>query len=209
MAIDICKGLEERDLYGVIGCRRPNRKPGYFYKRQFVYDEQRDGYTCPNGQFLPYSTTNRQGYREYKSNPQVCRDCPLISQCTKSRNHTKVVVRHVWSDARERIDGHRLTPIGKKIYARRKETVERSFADAKELHGHRYARLRGLSKVQAQCLLAAACQNMKKIARLLMLFLRQFKGKYGDLWRSGVLSACIRPFWRWIRKSDQMPLIRC
>jgi hypothetical protein len=50
----------------------------------------------------------------------------------------------------------------------RKQTVERSFADAKALLGHRYARFRGLAKVQAQCLLSAACQNMKKIARLLV-----------------------------------------
>ncbi|SBW01461.1 hypothetical protein KL86DPRO_11974 [uncultured delta proteobacterium] len=42
--------------------------------------------------------------------------------------------------------------------------MERSFADGKELHGHRYARFRGLAKVQMQCLLSAACQNMKKIA---------------------------------------------
>jgi len=167
----ICKGLEERDLYGVIGYRRPNHKPGYLYKRQFIYDAERDGYRCPNGQFLPYSTTNRLGYREYQSDPQQCRDCPLRDQCTQSRNQTKVVVRHVWETAKERIDAHRLTPDGKQIYARRKETVERSFADAKQLHGHRYARFRGLSKVQAQCLLAAACQNMKKIARLLALLL--------------------------------------
>ena len=55
-------------------------------------------------------------------------------------------------------------PAGRKIYERRKQTVERSFADGKQLHGHRYARLRGLDKVQEQCLLSAACQNMKKIA---------------------------------------------
>ncbi|WP_155940715.1 transposase, partial [Pseudoalteromonas piscicida] len=52
----------------------------------------------------------------------------------------------------------------KKLYRRRAETVERSFADAKQHHGHRYCRYRGLSKVTAQCLLAAACQNMKKMA---------------------------------------------
>ncbi|TWB32402.1 DDE family transposase, partial [Nitrospirillum viridazoti] len=43
----------------------------------------------------------------------------------------------------------------------------RSFADAKQLHGHRYARLRGLAKVTEQCLLAAAAQNIKKIATIL------------------------------------------
>jgi hypothetical protein len=45
--------------------------------------------------------------------------------------------------------------------------VERSFADAKQLHGHRYARMRGLMNVREQCLLAAASQNIKKIALLL------------------------------------------
>ena len=58
------------------------------------------------------------------------------------------------------------TEKGKKIYKRRKETVERSFADSKELHGLRYCRMRGLSKVAEQCLLTAAVQNMKKIANL-------------------------------------------
>jgi hypothetical protein len=53
------------------------------------------------------------------------------------------------------------------FYERRKETVERSFADAKQLHGHRYARMRGLGKVREQCLLAATAQNIKKIALLL------------------------------------------
>ncbi|MEZ6932037.1 transposase, partial [Aeromonas sp. S16(2024)] len=58
----------------------------------------------------------------------------------------------------------RLTEPGKQTYKGRQETVERSFADAKQHHGHRYARYRGLGKVQMQGLLAAACQNMKKIA---------------------------------------------
>src|SRR5690606_21643965 len=49
----------------------------------------------------------------------------------------------------------------------RKETIERSFADAKELHGLRYARMRGLARVTEQCLLTAVCQNIKKMALLL------------------------------------------
>jgi hypothetical protein len=91
----------------------------------------------------------------------------LRQQCTRSRNLVKVVTRHVWQAARDRVDGHRLEERGKKIYKRRKETVERSFADAKQLHGHRYARMRGLTNVREQCLLAATAQNIKKIALLL------------------------------------------
>jgi transposase len=160
----LCHGLEERDIYGVIGYRRPNHKPGYFYKREYRYDAKKDVYICPAEQRITYSTTNRIGYREYKSDAKICKDCPLLMQCTRSKNHVKVITRHVWQDARERVDAHRKTDAGQKIYTRRKETVERSFADGKQLHGHRYARLRGLDKVQEQCLLSAACQNMKKIA---------------------------------------------
>lgn len=70
-------------------------------------------------------------------------------------------------DGRERTDAHRLTPWGKAIYKKRKETVERSFADAKQLFGHRYARVRRIKNVATQCPLAAAAQNIKKIAILL------------------------------------------
>ncbi|HEY1803962.1 MAG TPA: IS1182 family transposase [Terracidiphilus sp.] len=163
----ITQGLEQRNIYGVIGYRRGTHRDGYFYKREYRYDEKLDVYICPNGQLLSYRTTNREGYRQYHSDPEQCRNCPLRSKCTESRNHTKVVTRHVWEASKERIDQHRLQKTGKRIYKRRKETVERSFADAKQLHGHRYARMRGLIKVQQQCLLAATAQNIKKIALLL------------------------------------------
>lgn len=162
----ICHGLQQRHITAVMGYKRPHGKPGLFKRRQFQYLPEQDQYRCPQGQSLHYSTTNRVGYREYKSDPDICQGCAQRSQCTHSKNHQKVVTRHVWQDAIEQIDQNRLTGRGKRLYQRRQETVERSFADAKQLHGHRYARYRGLSKVQAQCYLAAACQNMKKIALL-------------------------------------------
>lgn len=163
----ITQGLEERNIYGVIGYRTPTHRDGYFYKREYRYEEKLDVYICPNGQLLSYRTTNREGYRQYHSNAEQCRSCPVQQKCTQSANHTKVVTRHVWEASRERIDRNRLSRVGKRIYKRRKETVERSFADAKQLHGHRYARMRGLARVQQQCLLAATAQNIKKIALLL------------------------------------------
>jgi transposase len=166
-AAAITQGLEERDIYGVIGYRRGTHRDGYFYKRDYRYEEKLDVYICPNGQLLSYRTTNREGYRQYHSDPDQCRNCPVRQKCTQSGNATKVVTRHVWEASRERMDQHRLNRVGKRIYKRRKETVERSFADAKQLHGHRYARMRGLARVQQQCLLAATAQNIKKIALLM------------------------------------------
>ena len=168
----ICHGLVDRQINGVVGYKRPHSPKGRLKRRQFSYDAETDSYRCPEGQVLAYATTNRVGYREYKSTPSLCAQCPRLSECTQSRNHQKVMIRHVWEDDREAINANRLTPWGRRVYQRRQETVERSFADAKELHGHRYARFRGLSRVQGQSLLAAACQNMKRIARLLALYLQ-------------------------------------
>ena len=166
MSAPICKGLEDREIYGVIGYRRPTHIKGRLPKRAYTYNPQTDTYLCPNGQSLTYRTTSREGYREYRSDPAVCKACPYLGQCTSNAQKIKTVTRHVWEGYREAVDSHRLTATGKAIYKRRKETIERSFADAKQLHGHRYVRMRGLLRAQEQCLLSAACQNMKKMALL-------------------------------------------
>lgn len=164
----IAKGLADRDILGVTGYRNPTPpKAGMLRKSKYVYERQVDGYRCPNGQLLAYSTTDRDGYRHYKSDPVICRTCPLLTSCTSNANAVRTITHHVWQDEREEVDQRRLTPWGKAIYKRRKETVERSFADAKQLFGHRYARFRSLVRVRCQCLLAAAAQNIKKIALIL------------------------------------------
>lgn len=157
----VCKGLETCGIYAMMGYRRPTHKAGYFYKRDYVYDAANNHYACPTGQTLPYKITRREGYRHYQSNPALCVNCALRNRCTRN---IKTLTRHVREDSKERINQHRLTEQGKVIYARRKEMVERSFSDAKQLHGYRYAQFRGKSKVHMQCLMVAAAQNMKKIA---------------------------------------------
>lgn len=163
--VGIAQGLEERAILGVTGYRNPTPPAaGMMRKSAFRYEAAADVYRCPQGQELAYATTDRDGYRHYRSDPSLCGTCPLLASCTTNPKAQRIVTRHVWQDARERTDAHRLTPWGKRIYKRRKQTVERSFADAKQLFGHRYARFRGLLRVSWQCLMAAAAQNMKKIA---------------------------------------------
>ena len=56
----------------------------------------------------------------------------------------------------EQADAFTKTNSGKRIYAWRKETIERSFAEAKELHGLRYARMLGIRSMYEQSFLTAA-----------------------------------------------------
>lgn len=50
-------------------------KEGFFKKYEYVYDEYYDCYICPNNEILKYSTTDREGYKEYKSNQNICKKC--------------------------------------------------------------------------------------------------------------------------------------
>ena len=164
LSTPICHALQEQQIFAVIGHRRFHPVRGLFPKWKFVYEAEVDQYLCPQGQNLSYRTTTREGYREYHSNPEHCKTCPRLNECTQSKNHKKVITRHVWEDSREQVRQNRLSISGKMLYKKRKETIERSFADAKQLHGLRYCRFRGISAVSEQVLLTAACQNMKKIA---------------------------------------------
>ena len=143
----------------------PMTKKGFFRKNEYVYDEYYDCILCPENQVLRYSTTNREGYREYKSNPKICAACPSRHKCTESKGCQKVVTRHVWDNYMELAEDVRLSPHGKEIYQKRKETIERVFADAKEKHFMRYTYYRGLAKLRMQALLTFACMNLKKLAK--------------------------------------------
>ena len=144
--------------------KRPMTKDGFFKKYDFVYDEYFDCVLCPNNQELSYSTTNRDGYRESKSDPRICKDCPMRSKCTESKACQKTVTRHIWESYMELAEDYRHTPEYRDIYKLRSETIERVFADAKEKHAMRYTQLRGLQRVEMQITLTYACMNLKKLA---------------------------------------------
>lgn len=138
-------------------------KKGFFKKYEYAYDERYDCYICPNEKILSYTTT-REGYRQYKSDAKECENCPLRERCTKSKNKTKVINRYWWEAYREQAEEIRHTQEWKEIYPKRKETIERVFADCKENNGLRYTRLRGLKKNQQNAWLIFACHNLKKMA---------------------------------------------
>lgn len=112
-------------------------------------------------------TADRNGYREYKCRNARCANCPSREEYLSEKQKTKSLRHHIWEDYKDEAHAFTHTEHGADIYKRRKETIERSFAESKELHGQRYCRLRGLAKVEEQCLLTAAVQNMKKIATIL------------------------------------------
>ena len=163
----IAKMLIDDGIKPLFPYKCPMTKKGFFRKYQYVYDEYYDCYLCPNDKILKYRTTNRDGYREYKSNPHDCAKCPYIDQCTESQNHQKTVTRHIWEDYVEITEDIRHTIGMKDLYNKRKETIERLFGTAKENHGFRYTQMYGKARMQMKVGLTFACMNLKKLARIL------------------------------------------
>ena len=144
--------------------KRPMTGKGLFKKYEYVYDEYYDCYICPNNEVLHYSTTDKNGYKQYKSDVEKCKNCPLREQCTKSKNCQKVVTRHIWEEYKEQANENRYTKLWYDNYPLRKETIERTFGDCKEQHGLRFTRVRGLKKNEQNATLIFACHNLKKMA---------------------------------------------
>ena len=93
---------------------------------------------------------NRDGYREYKSNPTICEHCPLLGICTESKTYQRLITRHIWQDYMETCEDIHHQKGMKEHYQTRKETIERVFGLAKEYYNMRYTREKGKSKMEAK-----------------------------------------------------------
>ena len=161
----IAKRILEDGRLPILPYTRPHgtRREG-FMPWDFSYDEKNDRLICPQGQVLRHTTTNKEGKRLYRSTPKVCRDCPCREQCGANVTGQKVIYRHIWQEALDLAEQLRKTQLAKDIYAMRKQTIERVFADAKDKHAMRYTHHRGLARVTQWVTLKFAAMNLKKLA---------------------------------------------
>lgn len=174
--------LEKNGIQGVIGYRRHTHKTKSYGKYRFKFDGEHDVYICPEKHRLYWKTTTREGYRQYFCDSKTCAACSRREACFGQSTKRRMVTRHVWQDALDCVMAFTNTPKGKRLYAWRKETIERSFAEAKENHGLRFARMLGIQNMREQCFLTAAVQNMKRLAKAFSLRFISLR-----IWKSQVL----------------------
>ena len=135
-----------------------------FKSWDYTYDAGNDRYLCPLGNVLRHTTTDRNGKRVYRSDCKTCVKCPCREKCGANAKGQKMLQRHIWQEYLDVVEAIRKTEFGKEIYAKRKETIERVFADAKEKHAMRYTHHRGLARVTQWVRLKFAAMNLKKLA---------------------------------------------
>ena len=111
---------------------------------------------CPRGEILRYwNTWKAQRARRYKAKAKTCDACALKPRCTTNKEG-RTIFRHFDEGYLDGARSYRETEPYRKALRKRKVLVEPLFAEAKDRHGMRRLRLRGLEKVNAEALMVAA-----------------------------------------------------
>ncbi len=135
----------------------------YFSKEEFAYDAERDLYKCPAGETLLPRTDNKARHLTvYKPDAGTCEACELRPRCTENKTGRQVL-RYYDEAYVDRVRAYRGTFPYEKALRKRRVWVEPLFGEAKDWHGLRRFRLRRLEKVNAEALLTAAGQNVKRL----------------------------------------------
>ena len=100
----------------------------------------------------------------YQAKAATCNACPAKARCTGSE-HGRQVRRSFHEAYLERVRGYHQTEAYRKAMRKRQVWVEPLVGEAKDWHGLERFRLRGLWKVNAEALLIATGQNLKRLLR--------------------------------------------
>ena len=155
--------IEREGIRAYVPPSEVGQRAELFGERDFRYDPVADAYRCPGEKvlrFLSQSEATRR--RIYQAPTADCKACPLRERCTTSPRGRRIS-RRLDEEYVERVRGYHATEPDAKAMRKRQVWVEPLFAEAKDWHGLRRFRLRGLPKVNGEALLIAAGQNLKRL----------------------------------------------
>jgi len=152
---------------------KTERKDGTFSRSDFEWNEQANEYRCPAGHVLrsqrrPFKTP-RTGITKadtilYRSSQLDCVACPMKVHCCPNTPVRKIA-RSLYEAARDVARRIAKTPEFRQSRCERKK-VEMLFAHLKRILRLDRLRLRGLSGASDEFTLAAAVQNLRRLAKL-------------------------------------------
>jgi len=141
-----------------------------FNTANWVYDEEEDAFTCPNGRRLwfshPSTRKDRYGFtRHFKTYEcEDCSGCPLRELCTKAKegNNRKLYINETWENQKEYIREKLSEEKTGEIYGRRKIDVEPVFGFLKANLAFTRFSVRGNEKVKNEMGFAFMAVNLRK-----------------------------------------------
>jgi transposase len=158
---------------GVHPRRRPAAKEKTFTAADFVFDEARQVYLCPQDKELKCGARHQHNryrvYDIYRARQEDCAGCPVRKRClSKPNTPRRSLSIEVAGQSPSLIDQMKAridTPEGRQIYARRLAIVEPVFANLRIQKRLDHFTLRTKAKVDVQWMLFALVHNIGKIHR--------------------------------------------
>jgi transposase len=145
---------------------KSKRTDGTLSRDDFTYDRAGDVYFCPEGKML--ITTGTVGTSQelrYRASKYDCQACPLKPQCCPG-DPSRKVARSIHETARDTARAIAKTD-AYVVSRRQRKKVEMLFAHLKRILGLGRLRLRGPQGARDEFLLAAAAQNLRKLAKII------------------------------------------
>jgi transposase len=142
-----------------------------YHGDKFIYNAEKDIYTCPAGGTL---TTNGRWYpkkngskyenkvKHYKT--RACKTCPVKAFCTRNRNG-RLIERSQYAEAVE-ANAKRIKA-EKEKYALRQQISEHPFGIIKRQWGYDHVLLKGKQKVEAELGLIFSAYNLRRVLTIL------------------------------------------
>jgi hypothetical protein len=160
---EIVAAVEKAGVRAYVSMADFEGRSPYYGASSFVYDAERNLYRCPKGEPLRlYTHSYTERLKRYRADAKSCNACPLKPECTPG-DSGRVLMRSFDEEFLERVKAYRGTAPYEKALRKRRVWVEPMFGEAKEWHGMRRFRLRRLWRVNAEAMVIAAGQNIKRL----------------------------------------------
>lgn len=135
-----------------------------YIRDNFIYDNERDVYTCPEGKVLSNISKPTSQNQLYK-NKAACKECPFKDQCTTSSDDERIIKRNEQHDIYDIVS--KIMVKNKHIYKERQEIVEHVFGTVKRSLGYTYFLTRGNESVRAESFMHFLAYNLKRVINII------------------------------------------
>lgn len=155
-----------------------SQKNGLFDMQIFIYNKQKDSYTCPAGQTLTTngSIYNKRNHKVKHYKTKACKGCQLRAQCTTNKNG-RFIERSIYQEDVEENEKRVLE--NPDYYRKRQQITEHQFGTLKRQWGFTYTLMKGKEHVLSEVNLLMSCYNLK---RMMSIFdLKTLKNKLNKL----------------------------
>lgn len=165
---------EQHNITTYVSPKEPaSNNPNIFPITQFIYNPEKDCYTCPanqilstNGTWLTHSSKGHKSAYKFQryNNTAACRTCELKTQCTTSKANGRNIDRSEFAALMEQNNQRVLK--NPNYYKQRQQLAEHPWGTIKRQRGFDHVLTRGKTKVLGEVSLVFIGYNLARCANI-------------------------------------------